>query len=54
MGEELEEQGRPGGVAEARGVCGEEAEADALLLEGLSHPQGEGCNLGALVQCAAC
>ena len=42
VGKQLEEQGRPGGIAETRGVGREDAEADALLLEGLSHTQGEG------------
>ena len=48
MGKQLEEQGGPGGVVEAGGVGGEDAEADALLLEGLGHTQGEGCHLTAL------
>lgn len=47
-GKQLEECGGPGGVAEAGGVGGEDAQADALLPESLCHSKRESCNAGAL------
>ena len=39
---QLTKQSWPGGIADARGIGGEDAQADALLPESLYHPNREG------------